>query len=139
MVFAYKSQNLVKMQIWIRTCRFENFQNLVGFAALSFGRLKYGTAFSVRDHGSKQLCFNSSCVLTRYLFSTTSVTSQSISMSYCNQLPYPTHPSLLITWYLNGPYTVTEIDMDHVLKKYFTIGDVSNKNNRPWKCCYFLF
>ena len=40
MVFAYKSQNLIKVQVGIRVCRLENFKNLIRFAALLFGRLK---------------------------------------------------------------------------------------------------
>ena len=40
MVFAYKSQNSIKVQVGIRACRLENFQNFIRFAALLFGRPK---------------------------------------------------------------------------------------------------
>ena len=41
MVFAYKSQNLIRVQVGIRECRLEIFKELIRFAALLFGRLKY--------------------------------------------------------------------------------------------------
>ena len=41
MVFAYKSQFLIRVQVGIRMCRLVNFQNLIRFAALLFRRLKY--------------------------------------------------------------------------------------------------
>ena len=41
MVFAWRSQNWINVQVGIRACRLENFWNLIRFAALSFGRLKY--------------------------------------------------------------------------------------------------
>ena len=41
MVFANKSQNLIKVQVGIRMCRLAFFQRLIRFAALLFRRLKY--------------------------------------------------------------------------------------------------
>ena len=38
---AYKSKYLIKVQVGIRACKLENFKNVIRFAALLFGRLKY--------------------------------------------------------------------------------------------------